>query len=88
MADRMTREDVDKKFAKAKMRFSSYYKYAFSFVGKWRGFRISASYGGCSDDIYRYSVGTAPIAFGCVDDWSWITIKDKAGEVVFEATSW
>ena len=79
----MTQEEVDKKFDKAKVRFESYYKFSFSYVGRWRGFTILCSEGGNSDDIYRHSVSTAPQDFEEVGRWVSVTIKDKNGNEVF-----
>jgi hypothetical protein len=44
------------------MAFMSYYKYTFHFTGKTDdGKTISASYGGSSEDIYRYNVSVIPV---------------------------
>jgi hypothetical protein len=44
------------------MSFLSYYKYTFHFNGKTAdGKTISASYGGSSEDIYRYGVSVVPL---------------------------
>ena len=44
------------------MGFMSYYKYTFHFTGKTDdGKTISASYGGSSEDIYRYNVSVIPV---------------------------
>jgi hypothetical protein len=53
----MTKEDFIEKYGEVKVKFSSYYKYTFSFSGELSdGGKICVSYGGCSDDIYRYEV--------------------------------
>jgi hypothetical protein len=64
------------------MAFMSYYKYTFHFTGKTDdGKTISASYGGSSEDIYRYNVSVIPVplrqiepltATVCDDDYNMI----------------
>ena len=64
------------------MSFVSYYKYTFHFTGKTAdGKTINASYGGSSEDIYRYDVSVIPVplkiiepldATVCDDDDCWI----------------
>ena len=53
----LTNEEVINKYSKVQLKFSSYYKYSFSFKGMAPdGVEILASYGGNAGDIYRYRV--------------------------------
>jgi hypothetical protein len=54
----MTREEFIEKYGDAKVKFSSYYKYTFTYAGTLPdGSTISIGYGGSSDHIYKYKVG-------------------------------
>lgn len=53
----MTIKEVIKKYGNVPLLFSGYYKYRFGFKGTAKdGAEIYVSYGGNSDDIYRYNV--------------------------------
>jgi hypothetical protein len=53
----MTREEFYEKYSDVKVKFSTYYKYTFNYVGELPdGGKISVEYGGNSDDIYSYDV--------------------------------
>lgn len=86
----MTVEQVNEKFKDVKVTFDSYYKFTFEFVGKSEdGFQLECTYGGDSDDIYRYDVNTDPVSFGDCDQWSYVVVKDKDGNKVFsESFGW
>ena len=43
-------------YGDAKVVFTSYYKYSFSFRGEFNGKQIYANVGGNADDIYRFEV--------------------------------
>jgi len=43
-------------YGEAKVVFTSYYKYSFSFRGEFNGKSIYVSVGGSADDIYRFDV--------------------------------
>ena len=43
-------------YGEAKVVFTSYYKYSFSFRGEFNGNSIYVSVGGNADDIYRFDV--------------------------------
>lgn len=43
-------------YGEAKVVFTSYYKYSFSFRGEFNGKSIYVSAGGNADDIYRFDV--------------------------------
>lgn len=59
----MTREEFIAKYGDVKVTFDCYYKYTFSFSGTCdNGYAIFVDVGGSSDDIYRFSVGSDPIA--------------------------
>jgi hypothetical protein len=50
------------------MSFVSYYKYTFYFTGKTAdGKTIDASYGGSSEDIYRYNVSVIPVPLKIIE---------------------
>jgi hypothetical protein len=50
------------------MSFVSYYKYTFHFTGKTAdGKTINASYGGSSEDIYRYDVSVIPVPLKIIE---------------------
>jgi hypothetical protein len=54
----MTRKEFYEKYGDVKVKFSSYYKYTFTYTGNLPdGGRISVDYGANADDIYRFEVG-------------------------------
>jgi hypothetical protein len=83
----MTAEEVMEKFNGKVLKFSSYYKYTFSFVGYTDdGYKIVCKYGGSSDEIYRYSVNvTDEMKFLSMDEWSWnsVQVYDGNNQSVF-----
>ena len=52
----MTKEEVLKEYGDVPLKFSSYYKYSFSFYGEKNGATIYATIGGNADDIYRFEL--------------------------------
>ncbi|QGT54414.1 hypothetical protein b3_0170 [Synechococcus phage B3] len=53
----MTKDEFYEKYGQVKVKFSSYYKYTFTFEGTLdAGGRIVVESGGCSDDIYKFEV--------------------------------
>ncbi len=53
----MTRTEFYQKYGSAMVRFGSYYKYTFHFIGQLpSGETISVDVGGNADDIYRFDV--------------------------------
>lgn len=59
----MTREEFYAKYGDVKVTFTCYYKYTFSFSGTCdNGYDIVVDVGGNCDDIYRFNVGSDPIA--------------------------
>ena len=54
----MTRKEFYEKYGDVKVKYSSYYKYTFTYTGTLPdGGRISVDYGANADDIYRFEVG-------------------------------
>lgn len=53
----MTRQEFYDKYGSVKVKFSSYYKYTFTYAATLPdGKRLTCGYGGNRDDIYRYKV--------------------------------
>ena len=53
----MNKEQILEKYGNVKLKFNSYWKYTFTFVGVADdGAQVSTSIGGDSDDIYRMDV--------------------------------
>jgi hypothetical protein len=51
-----TEEQFNEQYGEAKVVFTSYYKYSFSFRGEFNVKSIYVSVGGNTDDIYRFDV--------------------------------
>ena len=58
---RISKSTFLEKYGNVEVVFSNYYKYTFTFSGKFEGNRFVVSVGGTSSDIYRYSVSALPI---------------------------
>ena len=74
---------------KPELQFSRYYKYTFDFVGENDAKKLSVSYGGNSDDIYRFNVDReavkAPENFdGLINEYYSVTITNKETGEKFE----
>lgn len=54
--ENLTIEQFKYKFGDAKVVFSYYYKYSFSFKGEFEGNKIYINVGGDHNDIYRFDV--------------------------------
>ena len=55
-------DEVLEKYGDVKVKFSSYYKYTFTFEGKTeKGEKVVCFVGWTADDIYRFSVNTKEI---------------------------
>ena len=52
----MTKEQVLEQFGDVVMKFTSYYKYTFSFEAEQDGLVFLGWFGGDADDIYRYEI--------------------------------
>lgn len=85
----MTKDEFYEKYGDVKIKFSSYYKYTFTYGGELPdGGRVSVDYGGNSDDIYRFDV-RADCVMGLQDASRTIgfhagTAYDKDGNVIDE----
>lgn len=54
--EKLTEEQFMEKYGEAKVVFTYYYKYSFSYEGMFEGKKIYVSVGGNADDIYRHEV--------------------------------
>ena len=53
----LSREQFYEKYGRIEVKFNSYYKFDFIFVGETpEGYKISVSYGGNAEEIYRYEL--------------------------------
>ena len=52
----LSQEELLSQYGDAELKFSSYYKYSFTFTGQMVDIKINATIGGSSDDIYRLDV--------------------------------
>ena len=52
----LTKKEFLDVYGEARVVFTSYYKYSFSFRGEFNGKSIYVSVGGNADDIYRFDV--------------------------------
>jgi len=88
----MTKDEFIKKYSEVELKFARYYKYRFTFIGYTEdGLLISASFGGCSEDIYRCEVSYDEVLkVGKVleEVWNFINAMTPAGETVFEWNDW
>jgi hypothetical protein len=81
---KLTTEEAIARFSKAGVMFSSYYKYAFSFVGKHDGCTIYCDLGGNSDGVYRLRVTVSDLEmFERPEKWACVTILDAEGNEIF-----
>lgn len=53
----MTKKEVIKKYGELDLKFSGYYKYSFTYEYNDKKLSIIGNFGGCSEDMYRKSVG-------------------------------
>lgn len=85
---KMTKDEVINKFSEVELSFDYYYKYSFTFVGSKDGFKISASFGGNHEEIYKSEVDANDKAtLGDENKWSWMWNHiriTKDNEEVFE----
>ena len=88
MLSPLTKEQVEKIFKNATVKFSAYYKYSFSFEGEHEGYAIYCCLGGEADSIYRLEVDTEPKSFLPLEQWDYIKITDKQGNVVYKKDNW
>jgi len=81
----MTKKEFIEKYGNVKVKFSTYYKYTFTYVGELpNGGKISVDCGGNADDIYRYEVvPDMEESVSSIDPYCG-TAYDKDGNVVDE----
>lgn len=78
----MTKEEIISKYGDVQLTFASYYKYSFAYEGKAEdGSVISASVGGNSDEIYRYSVSRDSTTTLKADEWMYASVHKDGQEV-------
>lgn len=84
----LTNDEAIELYGDVELKFSSYYKYVFMFVGFAEdGARICVTYGGDADDIYRYDVDAdETLKFEDPDNWRTSSIM-KEGEEIFQTDS-
>jgi hypothetical protein len=79
----MTIQEAGRIYGRVPLLFSSYYKYSFSFLGTSEdGAIIHASFGGCAEDIYQFSVEReTPMFLGENPEEKWTYVRiERAGE--------
>jgi hypothetical protein len=72
----LTREQVMAKYGDVLLKFTSYYKYAFTYVGETTdGLTICCVIGGDAGDIYRFSVKADSTTSLNEDQWGWASVN-------------
>ena len=81
----MTTEEVNEKLKDVGLKFDSYYKYEFTFIGTTEdGYEIICTYGGTSDMIYRFGVSSDSIErFLNVDNWTSTKVLKNNKEIYY-----
>jgi hypothetical protein len=80
----MNKEQILDLYGDLPLKFSSYYKYSFSYSAVAPdGVRVHASYGGTSEGIYRYSVTPEKAITLRSGDWDSATVI-RDGVVIWE----
>jgi hypothetical protein len=85
----MTKLEFLEKYGEVELSFTSYYKFSFTFAGEAEdGALITASYGGSSDDVYRYAVGTG--VFSTVEEmeFNWMIARQHGVTIYEEDNTW
>lgn len=82
----MNIRELEDKYVGTKLKFSTYYKYSFSYSGKTEdGNTLVCMWGQGSDDIYRYSVSADDVeTFHDVSSWHDVVLYSPDGAVLFE----
>lgn len=82
----LTREEFYERYGNLSVKFASYYKYAFKYVGVAEdGVVVTCYYGGNSSDIYRYNVeADSTETVGGVFGWIQIVVMDGENEIYSE----
>ena len=90
MPEKLTIEEVTELLEGATVKFSSYYKYSFSFVGKHNDLEIYCSFGGNHDDIYREEViaGEEKNVLPFEDYWDYVIITRDGEEIFKQSFGW
>ena len=104
MVEKWTKERVEKELADTYLTFKSYYKYSFTFEGEPDRYfllednqhyrlRVTATYGGSHDDIYRFNVSIhSPVKLLPLNRWNWVLVDvgryDKWETVYEEESVW
>ena len=85
--EKITKAQAEELYGEVPLYFTAYYKYVFTYAGEAPdGVKIVLSYGGDSDDIYRFEVfRTKPVTM--LDGYTAIEIRDGEN-VIFEETNW
>lgn len=80
----ISKDDVVEKFGDLKLKFHSYYKYSFTYVGERDGYKVSVSYGGNHHDIYRHEVKADDVVeLGDPTQWVYVSVRDREGNEVY-----
>jgi hypothetical protein len=78
----MNKDEVMAKYGDVPMTFTSYYKYSFSFAGQSEdGTFVSCSFGGDSDEIYRFEVTPDTTMFLKDGEWNYASITKDGNEL-------
>lgn len=86
MGSKITIDEVVKRYKDTELKFSSYYKFSFTFIGVAEdGVKIVATIGGDSSNIYREEIfNNETRKLGdIVSDWSYVCLNDKNDEEIF-----
>ncbi len=82
MSESLTKAEALERYGAVPLRFSSYYKYSFTFVGRAEdGVVISATFGGDASDIYRESINADTVRTLGAHEWIAGSIE-REGETV------
>lgn len=82
----MNMTEVDEKYSKETVVFSSYYKYSFNYRCTTKdGNKLLCWFGGDSESIYRHEVAAdEAVPFECVQSWHGVTVVSPEGQTLFE----
>ena len=76
-------EELLSQYGDIELKFSSYFKYSFTFTGQIGDIRIEATIGGSSDDIYRLDIDADQIMTIRMLDARMVSIY-KGGQLIAE----
>ena len=85
----MDLKKIKEKYGNVKLKFDSYYKHAFVFIGKGKaGENIGVSVGGDPDSIYRLSIkSNEEKTLNSLNPY-YVTVFDDEGETILEWYDW